>query len=122
MMSERDQQPDRLRIERSERTTCDPELIVDVLADDMARSIYQSAKTPTTASELAEQLNLSLSTVYRKVDRLESAGLLMSISAEGQSDVPTHYARLVDHVSVRYDDPITVDCVRNGETACSNSV
>ena len=120
-MSGCDQQPNCSRTEWSERTTCDPALIVDVLADDVARSVYQSAKAPMTASELAEQLNLSLSTVYRKVERLEDAGLLMSIRAAEQSDLSTHYVRLVDHVSVRYDDPVTVDCVRNGETTCSNS-
>ncbi|MFC7213264.1 winged helix-turn-helix domain-containing protein [Saliphagus sp. GCM10025334] len=89
---------------------CNPERIVSLLSEDTARELYRYADGSTPVSEFAEELEIPLSTTYRTVSRLEDAGLLRSVS---RTD-PARYVRAADHVSVSYDDPIRITCVRGG--------
>lgn len=52
------------------------EEVLDVLADDDARTIIQILNEPMTAKEIQEQTDIPESTLYRKLDRLTDAGLL----------------------------------------------
>lgn len=53
------------------------EEILDVLGDDQARAILAALEEePQSANELADRLELSLPTVYRRIDRLEEHGLV----------------------------------------------
>ncbi len=52
------------------------EEVLDILADDDARTIIQTLHEPMTAKELQERCDIPESTLYRKLDRLTEAGLL----------------------------------------------
>lgn len=95
---------------------CDPRLIVETLTDDDSRELYLSATKPMTVRELADELELPLSTAYRKIETLHEAGLLMQLNEQSRSGTAAHYIRSIDHVTVTYDDPIRIECARNGTT------
>lgn len=51
--------------------------IVTLLDDEHARSILAATSAePLSAAELGDHCDVSVSTIYRRVDRLEDAGLL----------------------------------------------
>lgn len=94
---------------------CDPQLIVELLDDEDSRRLYQDATTPATVNELAEALDLPLSTAYRKVATLEEAGLLTPLVQDpGKRGEPTRYVRAIDRVSVTLDDRLRIECTIAG--------
>ncbi|MFW6152887.1 MAG: DUF7342 family protein [Halobacteriota archaeon] len=50
--------------------------ILDVLADEDARTIIRTLNEPMTAKEIQERCDIPESTLYRKLDRLTETGLL----------------------------------------------
>ncbi|MXV63664.1 helix-turn-helix domain-containing protein [Natronorubrum sp. JWXQ-INN-674] len=104
------------RAERDGPLGCNPRQIVELLTDDDARAIYRFLDEPTAVQEIAETLDLPLSTTYRKVEALSDAGLLTELKGQTGGDVPAHYVRALEHVSVTYDDPLRIECVENGTT------
>lgn len=76
--------------------------LLRALSDSKSRSILQATATrPLTAAELSEKLDLPLSTVYRKLDRLLEASLLQEthrMSASGRH--PCQYRCLLDWIHV----------------------
>lgn len=55
----------------------DPETVFALLADECSRTILvATTREPMTVHALADHCDASRSTVYRRVDRLESCGLL----------------------------------------------
>lgn len=102
----------------SERHTggrpCDPELIVDLLRDDDVRDVFALAATPTTVMEFADELGLPLSTTYRKVGKLEAAGLLASLGDDSDATQPTRYVRRISCVSVTMADRMRIECSVDG--------
>lgn len=55
----------------------EPETILSMLGDDYARSIMTTiGAEPLSAREIAERLDLSRATVYRRLNRLEEAGIV----------------------------------------------
>lgn len=103
-------------VDRQGPSECDPDLIVETLTDDDSRAMYLYATTPVTVRELSEELDLPLSTAYRKVETLQEAGLLMQINEQSRSGYPSHYVRSIERVRVTYDDPMRIECTRNGTT------
>jgi predicted transcriptional regulator len=70
-----------LAVERTEvrsevETAVDEQLLFEALADPKCRSLVAAADRPATAAELGERCALPTSTLYRKLDTLERAGLL----------------------------------------------
>jgi predicted transcriptional regulator len=64
--------------------------VVGLLDDDYARAILEAAsEEPRSAKELAEAIDASLPTVYRRVDDLVDAGLLVE-ETELRSDGNHH--------------------------------
>jgi DNA-binding transcriptional ArsR family regulator len=76
--------------------------LLRALSDSKSRTILQAtADRPSTAAELSETLDLPLSTVYRKLDRLLEASLLQEthrLSSSGRH--PCQYRCTLDWVHV----------------------
>ena len=61
---------------RSPATTIDPTATLTLLSDEHAREILEVlGDKPLPAREIFERLDMSRATVYRRLERLESAGL-----------------------------------------------
>lgn len=84
----------------------DLETVVELLDDAYAREILTATSTePMTATELSERCDASLSTVYRRTERLVEADLLGERTrprADGHHD--TVYFATLDSVEVRLRD------------------
>jgi len=53
--------------------------VVSVLSDEYAREVLRAlVAEPLSARDLVDRLDMSRATVYRRLDRLESAGILRS--------------------------------------------
>ncbi|WP_152041118.1 ArsR/SmtB family transcription factor [Salinigranum salinum] len=76
--------------------------LLRALSDSKSRSILQATVSrPSTAAELSEELDLPLSTVYRKLDRLLEASLLQEthrLSSSGRH--PCQYRCTLDWVHI----------------------
>lgn len=61
-------------------TSVDSEEVLSMLGDDYAQAILKAISTePLPARKLAERLDLSRATVYRRLNRLEDAGIVESM-------------------------------------------
>jgi DNA-binding transcriptional ArsR family regulator len=97
---------------RSQESTVEPTELLSLLGDDHARSVLRVlADGPRPASDLVDELTISRPTVYRRLDRLESAGLVessMRIREGGHHRKRFHLA--VDSAEVGFDgDGLTVE-------------
>ncbi|NHN49182.1 helix-turn-helix transcriptional regulator [Halostella sp. JP-L12] len=94
-----------------DRDRFDREAIVGLLDDDDAVCLFRSATDPKTVSTLADECDVPLSTAYRKVEKLEDAGLIGEV-ARGLADAsePARYRRTVDAVTVTLRDGVSVEC------------
>ena len=97
-----------------EQRACDPRMVLGLLNDDTARAIFEHARTPSSVHEFAEELEIPQSTVYRKVNELVDAGLLVQLEQGPLNPDPTVFVRSTDVVSVSYDDTVQIECVKNG--------
>lgn len=77
-----------------------------LLEDEYARDILtETSAQPMTAEQLATACDVSLSTVYRRVNALEDQGLLESESRLDQDgDHYRQFAATVESVEVAFDD------------------
>lgn len=95
-----------------EKATVDSEETLSMLGDDHAREILTAISTkPLPAREIANQLELSRATVYRRLNRLESAGVVratMSYHPDGhhRKQFQADFDRLVLSIET---DSIDVD-------------
>jgi len=89
---------------------------LELLSDDCAREILAVvAEEPTPARNISERLDVSRTTVYRRLDRLEEAGLL---DAQLAYDPDGHHRKefrlAVDQLAVTVDaDGVSVECTEN---------
>lgn len=98
-------------------------VILDALGDDATRDILETLTEPMTASELSDRCEIPLSTMYRKLERLTDASLLVErtqIKRNGQHT--TRYARNFASVSVELDaeSNLSVAIDRPEETATAD--
>ncbi|RBI62195.1 transcriptional regulator [halophilic archaeon] len=84
-----------------------PELqaILDALDDPACRTIIQELEEPMTASELADETDIPLSTLYRKIDLLTDASLLNELTEIREDGHHTsRYRVAVESVNIALDD------------------
>lgn len=63
----------------STRETTDAEELLSLLGDEYARAVLEAiAQTPQSGREIVDETGFSKATVYRRLDRLEEAGLVAS--------------------------------------------
>lgn len=80
--------------------------VLDALDDEDCRQILEAtSEDARTASELAEDCDLPLSTTYRKVDRLTDAGLLReTIRIHRSGKHVNEYSRNVEDVVITVEN------------------
>lgn len=109
-----------LRSMTNETVPEDPALatLVDVLDDECARTILAATSTePMSASELSDVCDVSESTIYRRVDRLDDATLLAQRTrprADGHHE--TVYVATLDRFEVELrDGEFALSVTRRGD-------
>jgi DNA-binding transcriptional ArsR family regulator len=94
---------------RSSETTIDPNATLALLSDEHARAILEElGEEPLSAREIFDRLDVSRATVYRRLERLESAGLVTSSTAihpDGHHRDRFDLALNRIHVRVGHDGP-----------------
>ncbi len=96
----------------SDETTIDAAATLELLSDDHARRVLDALdEEPLPASDLVERLESSRATVYRRLDSLESAGLVRSsISVQADGHHRRKYRVAVDRVRLGFgSDGIAVE-------------
>jgi len=104
----------------AEPTTGEYDRILSLLSDQGCRTILCAADAPKTASELAGVCDISLSTVYRKVDSLVETPLLEERTRVRRfGKHPREYRRQTDRVQLRLppDHRVVVDLRIAGDDA-----
>lgn len=65
--------------QRATPETTDPEELLSLLGDEYARAVLEAiAGSPQSGREIVDETGFSKATVYRRLDRLEEAGLVAS--------------------------------------------
>lgn len=89
-----------------ETETVDPDELLSLLSDDHAREILKLvASEELPAREIADELDASRTTVYRRLDRLEDAGLVdtsMAFHPDGHHRQRFHAS--LDEVVLSFED------------------
>lgn len=99
----------------------EPSAVLEALSDDDARTILRTLTEPMTAQEIQAECDIPESTLYRKLDRLTSTGLLTQqtrIRRDGHH--ASEYAVAFSAITVTRDDDtgeIDVDLVAPARTA-----
>ena len=79
--------------------------MLSALDDPTCRSILEALGEPATATTLAERCDVSSSTVYRKLERLQRAGLVeRRVTIRGDFSQTSRYARTFDEIAISVDD------------------
>lgn len=83
-----------------------PADVFALLDDEYARSLLAATShEPMTASELSDQCDMSVSTVYRRLDALESCDLVASrVRPDADGDHTREYESQLDRLLVSLDD------------------
>lgn len=98
-----------------ERRGCSPGLIVEALADERSRAIFQALEEPTSVETIVEDLDIPQSTAYKKVEALTEAGLVRAVDG-AETGSPTRYLPAVDCISITCDESTRITCTRHGLT------
>jgi len=90
----------------------DPEELLSLLSDDYARSILKTiSEQGRPARKIAERTDLSRPTVYRRLNRLEEAGLVdtrVALHSEGHHR--QHYIATLSEVQLSFEEgQVTVE-------------
>jgi DNA-binding transcriptional ArsR family regulator len=90
----------------ADEPAADPEELLALLSDDYARSMLEALVGESLpAREIAERLDVSRATVYRRLDRLEEAGLVegsMTYDADGHHR--RQFTTAVDRLTFTVED------------------
>ncbi|CCQ37863.1 HTH domain protein [Natronomonas moolapensis 8.8.11] len=88
----------------------EPESLLELLADDDARELFERAGRPRTIPELAAECDVARSTAYRKVNRLVEADLLVPTDRPvGDTGHATEYRRSVERIEIEVGDRTDVE-------------
>lgn len=82
-----------------------PANILDVFGDPIARAtLVLASERPVTVNDLADRLDVSNATIYRRIDALVDANFLQKYpQIDGRGNQPNEYRTLLDEVSFRVD-------------------
>lgn len=82
------------------------EALLELLADDYARRILQAAVGESVgAQQIAETTGISKPTVYRRLDRLERAGLVTSeLLMASDGNHYNQYRTVLERMSIQFGD------------------
>ena len=85
---------------------CDPAAVFALLDDEYARSLLAATShEPMTAPQLSDQCEMSLSTVYRRLDQLETCGLVAAETVpDSDGDHRKRYEAQLDELLVSLSD------------------
>ena len=87
----------------------DVERVLQLLADEETRTLFQQLSSPKTTRELISECDIARSTAYRKITELENAGLLIEVDHVDDSEQPTAYVRPLEEIVLRVGDTLTID-------------
>lgn len=92
--------------DETDDTEASPETLIDLLGDEYARAFLGAIRAePKSARELAEECAVSRSTVYRRLDRLQEAGLVVErLECEPNGHHRRTFAAAVETVGVELGD------------------
>ncbi|ELZ80463.1 ArsR/SmtB family transcription factor [Haloferax larsenii] len=83
--------------------------LLDALGDDVSRDVLRACKrSPMTAEELAENCDVSESTIYRRLETLSSLGLVKR-TQRVESPSKTCYETVVDGLSIHIGESLRVE-------------
>ncbi|WP_135303846.1 winged helix-turn-helix domain-containing protein [Haloarcula amylovorans] len=85
---------------------CTPADVFALLDDEYARSLLAATShEPMTATALSDQCEMSLSTVYRRLEELEACGLVSAeLTPDSDGDHTNVYEAQLDELRVELDD------------------
>ncbi|WP_336134444.1 helix-turn-helix domain-containing protein [Natronomonas amylolytica] len=84
--------------------------VLESVTDEDVLALFQQLWRPKTVSKLVEECGIPKSTAYRKMDELESSGLIAPVGETGRAASPaTKYRRTVDEIRIRIHDSVTVE-------------
>ena len=93
---------------RREDTECAVESaqLLSLLGDEYTREVLQAiSEAAAPAKEIAEEINVSRTTVYRRLDRLKEAGLVRaSMVYDPSGHHKQQYEVAVDRIQLNLDD------------------
>jgi hypothetical protein len=90
--------------------TPDPGPLLELLADDDARTLFERADERRTIPELAAECDVARSTAYRKVKRLVDADLLVPTNRPvGDTGHATEYRRSVERIDIEVGNRTDVE-------------
>jgi len=98
----------------------DVEELLGALEDPDCRTIIRRLEEPMTASELSDECEIPLSTIYRKLDTMSDATLLDELTeVRGDGHHTTRYEIAFDEVRLVLEDDrsLEVDVSRPARTA-----
>jgi len=84
----------------------DPADVFALLDDEYARALLAATSTePMTPTELSDRCDMSLSTVYRRLNDLEECGLVAAdVVPDADGNQPRRYEARLDELRVSLDD------------------
>lgn len=84
-----------------------PSVVFDALGDETSRMLLRrlhACDAPLSVQDMVDELDVSLTSIYRKLDRLTAAGLVIEEDAvEGDGHRRSRYRPGVDRIDVRLD-------------------
>lgn len=94
------------RLDETDETDASPEALIGLLSDEYARAFLEAIRTEAkSARRLAEECEVSRSTVYRRLDRLQEAGLVVErLECEPNGHHRRTFAAAVETVGVELGD------------------
>jgi DNA-binding transcriptional ArsR family regulator len=90
--------------EGNDEPTVDTDEVLSVLSDEYAREMLNVlVGEPLSARALSERLDMSRATVYRRLDRLESAGVIeSSVIVDPEGHHRKRFSVVVDRLQFRF--------------------
>ena len=89
------------------------EQILEALGDPDSQTILEETTSPMTAKEIAENKDIPISTLYRKLDLLSSATLLRELHTVHQEHRITRYQRNFTNIHIFTSDDGKLDVEMN---------
>lgn len=82
------------------------ETLVDVLCENYTVKVLEATATPKTVPEIADITGIPKATCYRRVNKLESAGVIEEhdVIISDSYKKTTQYIRCIDGINIEFND------------------